>query len=1300
MANHEVVARLIYFKKSNGAKFNRGISDIILSGTPSIASPGEFTAFPVSNISGSIGNNTIIPVDLFKASSDDSIDAMVVYNSAAYTFKLAFTNNKAIISSRNNNPHAKLREFFQPVSVFCGTDIQEANLLIGGFEGKRSSANCPVGNNTIYINYYIGQTYPRLLEQSEHTLLTNFNSIDPTKVLVWAPDASYSCFSWSIGVTNSWINMPKTVSELEELYEGIATATARLWRGDYNYKEVNTTSSERDIQVYANWMSPQQTTKRITSPIFRSSISSNNAWTAKLGRNILISYVREDDGILNSTEYGVLTKAFGIDSNSFGEASEFYSEKYSATSISNPVKKQIKTLLASIPSTTKKQFNSLYKAWSNNLDSEISCNTHSYSKVAGFQELVALGEQVVPLLLNLLLDPSNFVALVPYEEILKDKPYYHIKDVLGEQARAIKTVQVWSEYHSGIREVQLAEAQNTNEPQCGGSFFDRCAAKKPSLYQYANFSLDVYNNTYSVFSPSDSGWQVLSSNDNNPAYGIPLNVTNNAYDYFGRAYMKKDSATNIKFIVIAHRGTERTNASNLFSDYDFLISDIPYSFCVTSTFIYAAIKAFECETNGVIDANCCVSFTGHSLGGGLAELSSLSTGLPAVTFESPGMKTIAQNNLGSAFCAQPASFSIDQPKIDCADKMVTGYNSGPNFVDTMGEHHGTVTRLSVPYFDSPTFVLKGSYDPLVWAVSPMQLGAWYIMNYSVSQHDSMLFNSSITQNLYSSTGGLRVNTTYSPWPTSDSTAACLGSKAFSVGEYMLGEFYEVCVSNNDCTLEEPKIFKDLGYNISVLGAVGGSLAAPYISQMFNCSIGLSDYYMSYAMNTFYWTTYLNNRNTGWMYDTDATAFVKNTLLHTCSSGGAGVTVTGDNSDNTIWTTTNCNDQVTTGTGNDIHYLFCGDDISIDGGGINEYHYQIGYMNGYPTPICGKKTITERDGAFINQSKIFIDSVVIASPEGYPQAQNTTQVYGAPLNIVHSLCDECPADSTYLFHEAGTGSLFANNKGGIFTIFTDCDNQQQHAISIHGFAYGNFGINQPSNGTLVILGRGNSLILTGENNIVGAVGCGVAPGSTINVNMNFGTTVKVFGRPDANMVFNIQEYNEDPGTITIAGVKYGDSITIPDSAEWCDIFGHANIFQDGITANVTIDSTLISMYKASYSGSIVASWDPIHPCTIIFSYTSEIDIDQNESRPTVSPTTVDSAGARASNNIISIEGDIDSRLVEHKDVSAAEPVENSWANMMSASAIGAVAFIGVIGVVASYGFASASNNDLTTDTSLV
>lgn len=155
----------------------------------------------------------------------------------------------------------------------------------------------------------------------------------------------------------------------------------------------------------------------------------------------------------------------------------------------------------------------------------------------------------------------------------------------------------------------------------------------------------------------------------------------------GCVYAKEDTQD----VVVALQGTVPSKFGDLYADLQIVLGILP-QYCGAAERLYQrALKRY---------AGWNITLTGHSLGGGLAQVVGHWTGCPFVSFNAPGMWGDIQK------CK---FFSLHEWGDKCWDGMFKGSllgkiraSTGRNFrnwlcpVSAYGSHYGPVTRLRVP----------------------------------------------------------------------------------------------------------------------------------------------------------------------------------------------------------------------------------------------------------------------------------------------------------------------------------------------------------------------------------------------------------------------------------------------------------------------------------------------------------------------------------------------------------------------------------------------------------------------------
>jgi len=190
-----------------------------------------------------------------------------------------------------------------------------------------------------------------------------------------------------------------------------------------------------------------------------------------------------------------------------------------------------------------------------------------------------------------------------------------------------------------------------------------------------------------------NGWKLLTTASN----------TSKVNGYFGAAYWNPQNQQ----VVIAHRGTDPTNVGALWTDYKGVMrNQYVQQMESASTFADKVVEVLQ-EVNQEKRPIFQVFFTGHSLGGWLAQVTTFtmkylqiegntfvkSDTVPqsyhphTVVFDSPGCKDML-SQMTDKFDVRLEGRSIDIDHLD-----ITSYLSAPNRINTCNAHLGTVYRI-------------------------------------------------------------------------------------------------------------------------------------------------------------------------------------------------------------------------------------------------------------------------------------------------------------------------------------------------------------------------------------------------------------------------------------------------------------------------------------------------------------------------------------------------------------------------------------------------------------------------------
>jgi hypothetical protein len=127
-------------------------------------------------------------------------------------------------------------------------------------------------------------------------------------------------------------------------------------------------------------------------------------------------------------------------------------EKTTKLRLTAAQKRMLREQINGIPADVRREFEDAFAAWKGTWFSgglAISSDPHTRAVGKEFDELIALGPAVLPLVIEKLIDPENFLALQLYDAIQPDERLlvqYGADDeriLEGEQGRARRVVRAW-----------------------------------------------------------------------------------------------------------------------------------------------------------------------------------------------------------------------------------------------------------------------------------------------------------------------------------------------------------------------------------------------------------------------------------------------------------------------------------------------------------------------------------------------------------------------------------------------------------------------------------------------------------------------------------------------------------------------------------------------------------------------------------------------------------------------------------------------------------------------------------------
>ena len=249
-------------------------------------------------------------------------------------------------------------------------------------------------------------------------------------VVTGAATTAYNCISWTVGVTNRWLWPGASIGDFDTFYRQFGFV--RCGNGPI-----------------AAWGSS-------TSNMTHACVSVTGhgpRWESKCGRSLRIQHGLNE---LEGATYGRILAFYcraTIAAPFLDLAKELgtlRSKKF--MKMSSEEKSALKRDIANIPKDVQAAFQKAFSAWKKTwFTGSLAIDSNPYSRARGkeFDDLVALGPQILPLVVSSLTDEENFFSLVLYDTIQSDARLivqFEPDDpriLEGEQGRAALVVKTW-----------------------------------------------------------------------------------------------------------------------------------------------------------------------------------------------------------------------------------------------------------------------------------------------------------------------------------------------------------------------------------------------------------------------------------------------------------------------------------------------------------------------------------------------------------------------------------------------------------------------------------------------------------------------------------------------------------------------------------------------------------------------------------------------------------------------------------------------------------------------------------------
>jgi hypothetical protein len=258
-----------------------------------------------------------------------------------------------------------------------------------------------------------------------------FPSLNVDQAVVTGEISSvYNCISWTVGVTNRWLWPGNSISDFDTFYRGFGFVRA----------------GDGPIAAWGHSNS-SMTHGSISGP------GHGPRWESKCGSDLRIQHGLNE---LVGSSYGRVLAFYRrsrlLDAVFVAILEKQMKEKTSKSYLTAAERKVLRDQVSNVPSKLRSAFESAFDAWKKTWFSAglaISSNPHTRAVGKEFDALIALGPAILPLIVEKLADPENFMALQLYDAMQPNERLivqFEPEDeriLEGEQGRARRVVQAW-----------------------------------------------------------------------------------------------------------------------------------------------------------------------------------------------------------------------------------------------------------------------------------------------------------------------------------------------------------------------------------------------------------------------------------------------------------------------------------------------------------------------------------------------------------------------------------------------------------------------------------------------------------------------------------------------------------------------------------------------------------------------------------------------------------------------------------------------------------------------------------------
>jgi hypothetical protein len=249
--------------------------------------------------------------------------------------------------------------------------------------------------------------------------------------IIGEPTNAYNCIGWTVGrTTNAFLWPGATLDKFTQFYKHYGAAPM----------------SDGDIALYAL----KASSSNLTHGAVYLNISAGGigeTWTSKLGKKWLISH--SESGLDGGPVYGSLYQKFGPHPAAVRPESE--EGVTTMALLTSGEQEALEKRVAAMNPQLAERFAVLYAAWKATWSEpsvSMSSDPAARARSNAFRQLIALGPEIVPLLMNRLRDVDDFFALQAVERLVATELVFRpeIENpafLTGEQGRAAQTLKNW-----------------------------------------------------------------------------------------------------------------------------------------------------------------------------------------------------------------------------------------------------------------------------------------------------------------------------------------------------------------------------------------------------------------------------------------------------------------------------------------------------------------------------------------------------------------------------------------------------------------------------------------------------------------------------------------------------------------------------------------------------------------------------------------------------------------------------------------------------------------------------------------